>query len=254
MRRVMIGTIVVILGGYLGVCALLYAYQRSLLYFPQPRTYGTAETTATLRLPDVSLSLSVRPHQGPKALIYFGGNAEDVSRSLPAFSAAFPEHSIYLLHYRGYGESSGSPSEEGIHADALALFDEVHAEHADVTIVGRSLGSGVATRLASERPVSRLVLVTPYHSMEEIAAGHYPYIPVRWLLKDKFESWRYTARITAPTLIVAAEHDEVIPRASTKSLFRHFLPGIARMVVLRGTGHNSISNSPEYMPLLQGAA
>lgn len=250
----MIGTIVVILGGYLGVCALLYAYQRSLLYFPQPRTYGTAETTATLRLPDVSLSLSVRPHQGPKALIYFGGNAEDVSRSLPAFSAAFPEHSIYLLHYRGYGESSGSPSEEGIHADALALFDEVHAEHAEVTIVGRSLGSGFATRLASERPVSRLVLVTPYHSMEEIAAGHYPYIPVRWLFKDKFESWRYAARITAPTLLVAAEHDEVIPRASTESLFHHFLPGIARMVVLRGTGHNSISNSPEYMPLLRGAA
>jgi pimeloyl-ACP methyl ester carboxylesterase len=251
MRRVMIGTIAVILGAYLGTCALLYACQRSLIYFPQPRTYGSPATTATLRLPGVSLSLSVRPHQGPDALIYFGGNAEDVSRSLPAFSAAFPEYSIYLLHYRGYGESSGKPSEEAIHQDALALFDQVHAEHANITIVGRSLGSGVATRLASERPATRLVLVTPYDSFQELAVRQYPYFPVRWLLEDKFESWRYAARITAPTLIVAAEHDEVIPRASTEALFHHFPPGVAKMEILRGVGHNSISNSPEYMPLLE---
>jgi pimeloyl-ACP methyl ester carboxylesterase len=253
MLRVMIGAIVLIAVAYLGICVLLYAFQGSLIYFPQPRTYRSPATTATLKLPDVSLCLSVRPHQSPKALIYFGGNAEDVSLNLPAFSAAFPEHSLYLLHYRGYGESSGEPSEEALHADALALYDKVHAEHADVTIVGRSLGSGVATRLASERPVSRLVLVTPYSSIVELAADQYPYFPVRWLLKDKFESWRYAARITTPTLLVAAEHDEVIPRSSTESLFHHFLPGIAEMKIIRDTGHNSISNSPEYMPLLKAA-
>ncbi len=181
MRRVMIGILVVVLGGYLGICVLLYVFQRSLIYFPQPRTYGGPATTATLVRPGVPVSLSVRPHPGPKALIYFGGNAEEVSRNLPGLSAAFPEHAIYLLHYRGFGESSGKPSEEAIHADALALFDQVHAEHADVTVVGRSLGSGVAIRLASERPVSRLVLVTPYNSLQEIAAGQFRYFPVRWL-------------------------------------------------------------------------
>jgi len=250
MQRVMIGTLVVVLVGYLGLCALLYGFQRSLIYFPQPRTYRGQLTTATLARPGVPVSLSVRPHQGPKALIYFGGNAEDVSHNLPGFSAAFPEHSIYLLHYRGFGESSGKPSEEAIHEDALALFDQVHTEHADVTVVGRSLGSGVATRLASERPVSRLVLVTPYNSLQEIAAGQFRYFPVRWLLKDKFESWRYAPRITAPTLILAAENDEVIPRSSTEALFHHFAPGIAMMKTLAGVGHNSISGSPDYMPLL----
>jgi hypothetical protein len=251
MRRVMIGITVVILGAYLSICALLFAFQRSLIYFPQPRTYGSPATTATFAQPGATLSLSVRPHQGPNALIYFGGNAEDVSRSLPELSEAFPEHSIYMLHYRGYGESSGEPSEKALHSDALALFDKVYAEHANVTIVGRSLGSGVAVRLASERPVSRLVLVTPYNSLQELAARQYPYFPVKWILKDKFESWRYAARITAPTLLVAAELDEIIPRSSTEALFHHFSPGTARLVILRGTGHNSISGSREYMDLLK---
>jgi len=253
MRGAMIGTILVILSAYLGACALLFVFQRSLIYFPQPRTYGSPTTTDTLKLPGVSLSLSVRPHPGPKALIYFGGNAEDVSWNLPAFSRAFPEHSIYLLHYRGYGESSGKPSEEAIHADSLALFDKVHAEHAEITVVGRSLGSGVATRLTSERPVSRLLLVTPYNSFQDLGAAQYPFFPVRWLLKDKFESWRYAARITVPTLLIAAEHDEVIPRSSTEALFHHFPPGIAEMKIIRGTGHNSISESPEYLALLKSA-
>src|SRR4029077_1453221 len=154
MRRVMVGILVVVLGGYLGICVLLYVFQRSLIYFPQPRTYGGPATVVMLELLGRSISLSVRPHQGPKALIYFGGNAEDVSRSLPEFSAAFPEHAIYLLHYRGFGESSGKPSEAALHEDAQALFDQVHAEHADITVVGRSLGSGVAIRLANVRPVS----------------------------------------------------------------------------------------------------
>ncbi len=129
----------------------------------------------------------------------------------------------------------------------------MHAGRADITVVGRSLGSGVATRLASERPVSRLVLVTPYNSLQELAAGQFRFFPVRWLLKDKFESWRYAPRITAPTLILAAGNDEVIPRASTEALFHHFSPGIATLKVIKGVGHNSISSSPEYLPLLRGS-
>jgi pimeloyl-ACP methyl ester carboxylesterase len=121
--------------------------------------------------------LSVRPHGGPKALIYFGGNAEDVSRSLPGLSQAFPDYALYLLHYRSYGGSSGTPSEEAIQRDATALFDRAHAEHPQTVVIGRSLGSGVAVRLASQRPASRLILITPYDSFQEIAASHYPALP-----------------------------------------------------------------------------
>lgn len=85
-------------------------------------------------------------------------------------------------------------------------------------MVGRSLGSGIAVQLANERPVARLILVTPYHSIQELAAQQFPYFPVRWLLRDKFESWKYAEKISTPTLLVMAERDEVIPAASTRAV------------------------------------
>jgi pimeloyl-ACP methyl ester carboxylesterase len=169
---------------------------------------------------------------------------------MPAFSAGFPDSAIYLLHYRGYGGSSGKPSEEALFNDALTLFDEVHAQHPDVDVVGRSLGSGVAVYLASQRPIARLVLVTPYDSLQELGVRQFPYLPVRWLLRDKFESWRFAPRVTAPTLLIAADHDEIIPRESTELLRSRFKPGVASLVVLPGTDHNTISSNPEYIPLL----
>src|SRR5260370_41081884 len=100
--------------------------------------------------------VSTRPKDGSHALIYFGGNAEDVSLNMPSLSAGFPDSAIYLLHYRGYGGSSGRPSEGALFADALTLFDQVHSKHPDVDVVGRSLGSGIAVYVASLRPVTRL--------------------------------------------------------------------------------------------------
>ncbi len=158
-----------------------------------------------------------------------------------------------MLHYRAFGGSTGASTEENISQDALVLFDMVKAKHPDISVAGRSLGSGVAVRLASQRPVSRLALITPYNSIEEIAAGQYPYIPVRWLLRDKFESWRYAKTITAPTLLLSAENDEMIPAASTQKLLTHFSPGIASLVVIGGEGHNTLSENPQYLQALRSA-
>jgi pimeloyl-ACP methyl ester carboxylesterase len=237
---------------YLALCAAFFVFQRSLIYFPQSRSFAGRTTTIALPTEDGEVLVTTRALKGPNALVYFGGNAEDVSYSLPSLSTAFPEYAIYLLHYRGYGGSAGKPSEAALMADALALFDKVHAEHENVVVVGRSLGSGVAVHLASVRPIQRLVLVTPYDSIQELAARQFPYFPVRWLLLDKFESWRYAPKVAAPTLIIAAEHDEVIPRASTESLLPHFRDGVASFKVIAGTGHNTISESPEYILMLQG--
>ncbi len=235
---------------YLALCAALFVFQRSLIYFPQPRTVGGAETLMTLSVADAQVLVSVRPHAGPKALIYFGGNAEDVSRNLPEFSQAFPEHALYLMHYRGFGGSTGSPSEEAIQRDAMTLFDSVYGEHPQITVMGRSLGSGVAVCLASQRPATRLVLITPYSSLKDLAVRQYPIFPVKWLLKDTFESFKYAAHINVPTLLVMAENDEVIPRASTEALLEHFAPGVATLKVIPGAGHNSLSDSPGYFKLL----
>lgn len=246
-------TFIIVLGSvYLGVCVLLFLLQRSLIYFPQPRTTDSGATTLTLPVEGAEVLVTVRANDGPGALLYFGGNADDVSSSLPDLIAAFPDHALYLLHYRGYGGSSGTPTEAALFSDAIALFDRVRVEHEHVVAVGRSLGSGVAVHLASARPVARLVLVTPYGSLQDIAARQFPVFPVRWLLRDKYESWKHAQNVSAPTLLIAAEHDEIIPRASTESLYRSFRPGVASLEIVPATSHNTISGSPEYWTLMRG--
>jgi uncharacterized protein len=183
--------------------------------------------------------------------VYFGGNSEDVSMNMPGFAAEFPDSAIYLLHYRGFGGSAGSPSEAALFEDALTLFDQVRSKHSEVAVVGRSLGSSVALHVASRRPVSRLVLITPFDSVQELGARLFPVFPVRWLLRDKFESWRYAPLVTAPTLLIVAQDDEVVPRASSMQLLSRFKDGIATLKALDGN-HNTISTSAEYSRLLHG--
>ena len=236
---------------YLLACLGLYLLQRSMIFYPQPARSATAESSVSFSVDGATLHATARPLAAPDAVLYFGGNAEDVSASLPTLSDAFPEHALYLLHYRGYGESTGKPSEAALFADALAVFDQLRVKHPNITVVGRSLGSGVATHLASLRPVQRLVLVTPYDSIAELAAQQFKVFPVRWILTDKFESWRYAPLVKAPTTLIAAADDEVIPQASSRQLLARFKPGVARYVVIPGTGHNTISGQPSYIQALR---
>lgn len=235
---------------YVGLCGALFAFQRSLIYYPQPRWNSEASTLMALPVGTTTVQVSTHPHAGPNALIYFGGNGEDVSQDAPDLVDAFPTRAIYLLHYPGYGGSSGSPSEQAIFADSLALFDRVHADHPDIVVVGRSLGSGVAVWLASQRPVVRLVLVTPFDSLADAAAPQYPFVPVRWLLRDKFESWRYAPQVTAPTRIIVAADDHLVPRSSSDRLRTRFREGVVSYVVVPDAGHNTIQDSPGYWNLL----
>jgi pimeloyl-ACP methyl ester carboxylesterase len=251
--RGVLTTLVALALGYAGLCALLFSMQRSMLFYPQPRS--GAAGTEVLRLPveGGDVLVTARAHAGSRAVLYFGGNAEDVCGSVDSMAAAFPDHALYLLHYRGYGGSAGRPSEAALFADALALYDRVRPGHAHIVAVGRSLGSGVAVHLANRRPVERLVLITPYDSLTAIAAAQFPYVPVRWLLLDRFESWRDAPAITAPTLVLAAEHDEVIPRASTERLVARFRADVVQYRVVPGTRHNSISDAAGYAALLHEA-
>ena len=236
---------------YLALCLALTFFQRSLLYMPPPSNCCATPSEITLVGDGVALKLAVRPHAGAGAIIYFGGNAEDVSASLPVLNTAFPTRALYLLRYRGYGGSDGQPSEAAFRRDALAVFDYVRRQHGDIVVIGRSLGSGVAIRLASQRPVSKLILVTPYASILALAQQRYPIFPVRWLMQDKFESWREAPQVTAPTLLLAAQYDNLVPAQSTQMLYQHFASGIARLKVIPETDHNNISASVTY-PLLLG--
>ena len=249
-RRILFYLLTALATLYIAVCVALMAFQRSLIYFPQPMLSRTGATILTMKTATGPVLVSTRPRLGPDALIYFGGNAEDVTLNLPSFSAAFPNHAIYLLHYRGYGGSSGSPSEAAFIADALHLFDQVYSQHQNIVVVGRSIGTGVAVHVASMRSAARLVLVTPFDSLGDVAAWHYPYLPVRWLLRDKFDSGKYAPQVTAPTRIIAAADDEVVPRASTELLRTRFRNELVSYVVVPACGHNTISDTPTYLSLL----
>ncbi|MCU1770932.1 alpha/beta hydrolase [Pseudomonas sp. 13B_3.2_Bac1] len=252
MSRKLMSLVALLIALYLLLCGALFVFQRSLIYFPQPDSaVATTDSRLKLTMPDADVWVATRAHVGPKALIYFGGNAEDVSRNLPSFSEAFTDYALFLLNYRGFGGSGGSPSEEAIAEDALALFDQVYASHPQIAVIGRSLGSGVAVRLASQRPAKQLILVTPYNSLEDIAVRQYPWMPVKWLLKDRFESGRYAAHIRVPTLLLAASDDEVIPRDSTQRLLQSFPKGVATLRVVPDAGHNSISERAQYLQWME---
>ncbi|MEO6928163.1 MAG: alpha/beta hydrolase [Casimicrobiaceae bacterium] len=238
---------------YIGACVAMYTFQRSLLYYPQPRTVTAAESTMKLPVDGAEVVVTVRPHDGPKAIVYFGGNAEDVSQNLAAFGTLFPDRALYLMHYRGYGGSTGKPTERANVADGLALFQNVRALHSDVAIFGRSLGSGVAVQVAARVPATRLVLITPYDSIVELGADMYPFVPVRWLALDTYESGKFAPGIRTPTTIIEAENDEEIPHSSTEKLLGRFAPGIATMTLIEGVGHNDIGRNRRYGEALQAA-
>ena len=255
MLRLCVTFLCIAVAAYAAACAALYLFQRSFIYFPQAAAVKTPVVRVKLGGDDdahVLAAVRAAPAAGAGAVVYFGGNGEDVSQNLQPLAEAFPTHAIYLLYYRGFGGSGGRATEEALQQDALALFDQVQALHTNVVVIGRSLGTGVALRVASLRRPARLVLVTPYDSLQELAVQQFRYFPVRWLLIDKFESWKYVAEVQAPTLIVTAEHDEVIPRASTDQLYARFTNGQATQHVVLGATHNSISQHPQYLALLRG--
>ncbi len=116
------------------------------------------------------------------------------------------------------GGSGGKPSERAIHADSLALFQEVHEQHPDIAVIGRSLAAVLPFIWRAKRPCPGYCWSHRMTALKKLRATEYPYVPVRWLLLDRYESGKYAPRIRIPTTLIAAENDEVIPRASTEKL------------------------------------
>ncbi len=230
---------------YALLCGLLYALQRDVLYHPSPLLFEPDAPGITIRgATGVLHGWVVNPGR-QQAVIYFGGNGESVERDVEFFRAILPNESVYLVPYRGYGLNTGKPSETGIEADALAVFDFVHSRHEQIALFGRSLGSGVATYVAARRPITRLILATPYDSILNIARDRYGIFPVSVLLRDRYESWRNAETIDKPVLVLLGANDEVVPRANSDALIAHFRAK-PFVVVTPRAGHNNLSNSPIY--------
>lgn len=235
---------------YIALNIVLFFFQRDLLYFPTPKTEH-GYTTFSLVSDGETLEIITLNEGNAQALIYFGGNNETVANRAKEHISDFPNQTIYLVNYRGYGGSTGLPTEQGLYTDALALFDHLKPKHQQISIMGRSLGTGVATYVAEHRFIHKLILITPYDSIEEIAKEQYPLFPIGLLIKDVYDSFSRAPSINVATLIVVAENDQLIPVNNTLRLIRAFSPAKLKVKAFKNAGHNNVSHLEAYHKLLK---
>ncbi len=259
----------------IGLPLIIYLAQDSLIFYRQPlseaRRADAAKRFPAAREIFIQAKDGTRQHAwhvpapgpAPRPLvIYFGGNAEEVSWMLdrigdPRIDPArgeTPGAGWLLVDYRGYGLSEGSPGEKTLVSDALQWFDHaLTLPGVDATRVyafGRSLGSGVAVALASQRRVAGLILATPYDSLAAVAKRYYWYLPVDLLLRHRFDSIALAPSMKQPLLCLIAERDEVIPAVHGERLFDAW-GGAKRKVNLQEAGHNSTDAPPLFWPAIR---
>ena len=231
---------------YFSLAVILYLFQRNLLYFPQKKVGVVKEKEIEIKNGKTILRGWVINEGKDNAILYYGGNAENIEYNIPLFKEIFRDYTIYLLSYRGYGMSDGSPNEADLYNDALYIYDIIKDRHSKISLIGRSIGTGVATYTASKRHVDKLVLITPFDSISKVAQQIFWMYPMSVLLKDKFESDQRVKNINAETMIMVAKNDEVIPKKRTDSLISKFKPVKLTVKVINGAGHNDISMFPEF--------
>ncbi|UCZ51396.1 alpha/beta hydrolase [Bacillus shivajii] len=242
---------------------LFYFFQERMLFYPQPLTeeevnvineqYVHIEETEIQVTNDKTIHGWFINHEPKSAtpspvLIYFGGNAEEVSH-LITDTKKIDGWSIILMNYRGYGLSEGSPSEEAMFHDALAIYDHVknkgNVDETQIAVMGRSMGTGPAVYLSSERDVTGTILVSPYDSLTNVAKDRYPFIPVSILLKHHFDNISRAPFIETPLLTLIASDDQIIQPNHSKSLVEKW-SGESEKVVFDEKNHNNIQSSDNY--------
>jgi len=240
---------------------LMLAGCEDLVYYPQPLPRGAHEAIIA-RHPGVEDQRFARPDgivlrgwlargagPNPRPLVlYFGGNAEEVSWMLDQ-RAAFGGWDLALVNYRGYGASTGKPSETRLFEDALAVYDQLAArpdvDAKRIVAIGRSLGSGVATYLASQRPLAGVVLIAPFDSITAVGQRHYPYLPVRWLMGNRYDSLSRAPAIRAPLLMITGGRDQIIPAAHSERLYAAWA-GPKQAFKLPSADHNDLQEHEAY--------
>ena len=237
-----------------------YLIQDKLIFQPRPMAESDRQTIAARHpeVADIFLQVAdgtrlhawhIKSKPDAPLVLYFGGNAEEVSWMLDAIPRQETGAAWLLVDYRGYGASGGTPSERSLESDAAAWYDRFAPTSRKIVAFGRSLGSGVAVRLAAERKLDSIILISPFDSMVEVGKRHYPFLPVSWLLKHRFDSLSLAPKLDVPLLCVVATHDEVIPAEHARRLYDAW--GGPKKWLELAAGHNSIDGHPDYWPSIR---
>lgn len=251
--KLLIGVLVL----YLGAIGYLYWSQDQQI-FPahlvekNERFSGENIDAVSLKNEDGTVLEGVYRHEDEQSdagiILYFGGNADDATRFV-LHTKALQGYEIVAFNYRGYGNSTGKPSEEALFHDALHIYD-TYAKGRKVYLVGRSLGTGVATYLASQRVVDGLVLLTPYDSIVSIAKMKYPFFPIDLLLKNRFESVNYLPNVKSKIAVFEVENDQTIAHYHLEKLMEQ-MPRKPLHVIFTNTTHGKILEHPAFVKELQ---
>jgi fermentation-respiration switch protein FrsA (DUF1100 family) len=244
--------LILVVLGYGGLLALMYLFQRSLMYFPDatrtpPAEAGLPEAEEVVLTSDDGEKLvawHVAPKGAKRLVIYFQGNAGGLNLRADRFRWLIADGTgLLALSYRGYGGSSGKPSEAGFIRDAIAAYDFAAARHSPKRIVvwGESLGTAVATAVAADHDIGALILDAPFTSAVDVGAAAYPFVPVRWFMKDTFHSDERIVRLDAPLLVLHGEQDRVVPISFGERLFK-LAPEPKRMVRFPLGGHVNLDD------------
>jgi pimeloyl-ACP methyl ester carboxylesterase len=247
-------------GVVIGLPLVMYLLQDRLVFHPRPlpdehraRIAARVAAAESVFLPATDgtrlHAWRLKAPRGAPLVIYFGGNAEEISWMIGEALARTPGVGWLLVDYRGYGSSGGAPSEATLSADARLWYDHVANEAGRVLVFGRSLGSGVAVRLAAERPVAGVIVVAPFDSLVAVARHHFPFLPVSWMLRHRFDSAERAPGMAVPLLCLVARHDEIIPAIHSKRLYEAW-GGPKRWVEVDG-GHNTTDGAPGFWQSIQ---
>lgn len=248
---------------YGAVLALMWLAQERLQFYPRPASgpaaappgWSIEEVRFTTRDGTHLAGYLVRPPapRGP-LVIYYGGNAEEVTEYAPETASTYGERAVLLVNYRGYGASAGSPGEKALVADALELYDWAAAradvDPARIALHGRSLGSGVAVQVAAARGARCVVLTSPFDSARAIAAGIYFWAPVGLLMRHPFDSAAHAPTLRMPALFLVGDSDTLIPARHSWRLADAWAGPVER-VAFPGFGHNDVSAHPGYAAAIQ---
>ena len=233
------------------IVTLAWVLQRSLIYFPfgavpSPSEVGLSAVEAVTFDTEDGIRLHgwFVPSRGSPVftLAVFNGNAGNRAyRS--GLARAFRERgvAVLLFDYRGFGGNDGRPTEAGLALDARAarayLATRADVDPRRVVYFGESLGAAVAVRLATEHPPAALVLRSPFTSLADVGRLHYPFLPVRWLLRDRFPNLERIAQVTSPVLVIAGDRDQIVPLEQSRRLFAA-ASWPKTLVVINGADHN----------------